>query len=230
MFENDLTFQFHNLLCSFEFDNRDELNDADSFLSSSDDSDSDEDLADDDDDDDDDDHRQFLIAGPNHVSIDHNPETGIHGSDHESKSVGEQENAGSSRNSRDVESSEDCSRRDERKTETCRHDDFDQQCSVETRKKNRKHTAVIGRVAKTVKASTVITGKHVIKQSKHAGRVAGRVIPVSSVVYSKQPRTHEPGECHWIEMTFSRTCKTDTTSSMLSKVEEYTEDGQITVT
>merc|ERR1712194_237004 len=64
-----------------------------------------------------------------------------------------------------------------------------------------KHAAVIGRVAKTVKASTVITGKHVIKHSKNlgrgtvsAGRAAGRVIPVSSVVYNyKAPRKHEPG-------------------------------------
>jgi hypothetical protein len=68
------------------------------------------------------------------------------------------------------------------------------------------HTAV-GRVAKTVKSSTVSTGKHVIKGSKKitigtvkgtvsAGRAAGRVIPVSSVVYGyKQPRKHEPGEC-----------------------------------
>jgi hypothetical protein len=71
----------------------------------------------------------------------------------------------------------------------------------------RKRTSAVGRVAKTVKSSTVSTGKHVIKGSKKitigtvkgtvsAGRAAGRVIPVSSVVYGyKQPRKHEPGEC-----------------------------------
>ena len=83
----------------------------------------------------------------------------------------------------------------------------------EAKKKSRtKHAAMIGRVAKTVKASTVITGKHVIKSSKYlgkgtvsagiaagkgtvsAGRAAGRVIPVSAVVYNKPPRKHEPGK------------------------------------
>mmetsp|Transcript_11262 Transcript_11262/g.20625 ORF Transcript_11262/g.20625 Transcript_11262/m.20625 type:complete len:623 (+) Transcript_11262:1240-3108(+) len=77
-----------------------------------------------------------------------------------------------------------------------------QSAAMKQKKKSRaKHAAVIGRVAKTVKASTVITGKHVIKHSKNigkgtvsAGRAAGRVIPVSSVVYNyKPPRKHEPG-------------------------------------
>jgi len=76
--------------------------------------------------------------------------------------------------------------------------------SMESKKKSRvKHAAVIGRVAKTVKSSTVVTGKHVIKHSKNigkgtvkgtvsAGRAAGRVIP-ASVQYYKPPRRHEPG-------------------------------------
>jgi len=59
------------------------------------------------------------------------------------------------------------------------------------KKKRTKHSAVLTRVAKTVKSSTVITGKSVLKQGKkvgkgtvYAGKAAGRVIPVSSVVYS----------------------------------------------
>ena len=74
--------------------------------------------------------------------------------------------------------------------------------SIEAKKKSRiKHAAVLGRVAKTVKSSTVITGKHMMKHSKKvgkgtvkAGKAAGRVIPVSSVVYPyKPPDKHEPG-------------------------------------
>ena len=68
--------------------------------------------------------------------------------------------------------------------------------STGAKKKSRaKHAAVIGRVAKTVKSSTVITGKHVIKHSKNLGKgtvSAGREL--SSVVYNKQPRKHEPRE------------------------------------
>lgn len=68
------------------------------------------------------------------------------------------------------------------------------------KKKRTKHSAVLTRVAKTVKSSTVITGKSVLKQGKkvgkgtvYAGKAAGRVIPVSSVVYSYKPPTkHEP--------------------------------------
>ncbi len=180
------------------------MNDADSFLSSSDDSDSDEDL--DDGDRYDNNNRHFFIAGPNHVSADHVLDTEAHISDGESKSVGEHHgNAGSSKNSCDAESSVDFSRRDGDTKRQTGQDHFDHQGTTETRKKNRvMHKAVIGRVAKTVKASTVITGKHVIKQSKNAGRAAGRVIPVSSVVYSKPPRKHEPGEYHYsIRMVFS---------------------------
>ena len=66
--------------------------------------------------------------------------------------------------------------------------------STGAKKKSRaKHAAVI--VAKTVKSSTVITGKHVIKHSKNLGKgtvSAGREL--SSVVYNKQPRKHEPRE------------------------------------
>lgn len=80
----------------------------------------------------------------------------------------------------------------------------------ETKKKGRKHAALIGRVAKTVTKSTVITGKHVAKHSKnigkgtvyatvYAGRAAGRALPVSY----KPPRKHEPGERDYIlEFTF----------------------------
>ncbi|KAL7550235.1 hypothetical protein ACHAWF_013474 [Thalassiosira exigua] len=80
----------------------------------------------------------------------------------------------------------------------------DQPLSTDAKKKSKaKHAAVIGRVAKTVKSSTVVTGKHVIKHSKNlgkgtvkgtvsAGRAAGRVIP-ASVVYNRRPNKHEPG-------------------------------------
>ena len=71
--------------------------------------------------------------------------------------------------------------------------------SVSKRKRGNKHSAVLGKVAKTLKYSTVVTGKHVIKHSKNigkgtvnAGRAAGRKLPVSSVVHSKPPRKHEP--------------------------------------
>ena len=78
--------------------------------------------------------------------------------------------------------------------------------SIESKKKKTKHAAVLGRVAKTIKASTVIkhgkkvgkgtvnAGKAVGKGTVIAGKAAGRVIPVSSVVYSYKPPTkHEPG-------------------------------------
>eukprot|EP00804_Cyclotella_cryptica_P002729 CCRYP_009644-RB/>CCRYP_009644-RB protein AED:0.18 eAED:0.18 QI:322/1/1/1/0.75/0.8/5/1125/1593 len=64
----------------------------------------------------------------------------------------------------------------------------------ESKKKSK--TKVLNRVAKTVKSSTVITGKQVLKQSKkvgkatvNTGRAAGRVIPNSY----KPPKKHEPG-------------------------------------
>ncbi len=172
-------------------------------------------------------NRNFFLAGPNHVSDGHVFVTETHISDDESKSFGEQGNAGSSKNSCDAESSADFSHRDgDTKRQTGQ--DFDQQGTTETRKKNRvMHSAVIGRVAKTVKASTVITGKHVIKQSKNAGRAAGRVIPVSSVVY-KPPRKHEPGEYHCNIMVFSQHHRKLT--SILSKAEECMEDGLTKVT
>lgn len=210
---------FYNIL-SFDFDNRDELNDADSFISSSDDSDSDDDL--DEDGHDDLHNHHFLIAGPNHtvngtipsgqedfvtvVSGDRVHDTETHGipSDQENSTNSAVEDgiAGRSKNSCEAESSVDYSRLIDTKHQIG-EDDIDQQCSIGSKKKSKvKHAAVIGRVAKTVKASTVITGKHVIKQSMNitkgtvsAGRAAGRVIPVSSVVYSKPPRKHEPGEC-----------------------------------
>ena len=66
------------------------------------------------------------------------------------------------------------------------------------RKRGNKHAAVLGKVAKTLKSSTVVTGKHVIKHSKYigkgtvnAGRAAGRKLP-TSVVHSKPPKKHEP--------------------------------------
>jgi len=71
--------------------------------------------------------------------------------------------------------------------------------SISKRKKGIKHAVVLGKVAKTLKSSTVVTGKHVIKHSKNigkgtvnAGRAAGRKLPVSSVVHSKPPKKHEP--------------------------------------
>ncbi|KAL7498709.1 hypothetical protein ACHAWT_008068 [Skeletonema menzelii] len=64
--------------------------------------------------------------------------------------------------------------------------------------KRKRGTAVIVKVAKTLKSSSVVTGKHVIKHSKNigkgtvnAGRAAGRNFP-SSVVHSKPPKKHEP--------------------------------------
>ena len=70
--------------------------------------------------------------------------------------------------------------------------------SAPKRKRGNKHAAVLGKVAKTLKSSTVVTGKHVIKHSKYigkgtvnAGRAAGRKLP-SSVVHSKPPKKHEP--------------------------------------
>ena len=75
-----------------------------------------------------------------------------------------------------------------------------QVCPQFEMKKKSKHAAVIGRVASTVKNSTVITGKHVknigtlsVKGTVSATRAAGRVIPVSSAALYKQPRKHEPG-------------------------------------
>lgn len=72
------------------------------------------------------------------------------------------------------------------------------------RRRSNKHAAVLSKVAKTLKSSTVVTGKHVIKHSKNigkgtvnAGRAAGRKIPVTSVVHSKRPKKHEPtGRVH----------------------------------
>ena len=43
--------------------------------------------------------------------------------------------------------------------------------NMDKKKSKTKHTAVLNRVAKTVKSSTVITGKQVIKQSKNLGKV-----------------------------------------------------------
>lgn len=65
------------------------------------------------------------------------------------------------------------------------------------RRRGNKHAAVLGKVAKTLKSSTVVTGKHVIKHSKsigkgtvNAGIKAGSKISVS--VHSKPPSRHEP--------------------------------------
>ena len=76
--------------------------------------------------------------------------------------------------------------------------------SSDARKKNKvKHAALIGRVAKTVKNSTVITGKHVIKHSKNIGKgtVKGTVNALQGTVNAgrsslnyKPPRRHEPGK------------------------------------
>ncbi len=62
------------------------------------------------------------------------------------------------------------------------------------RKRGNKHAAVLGKVAKTLKSSTVVTGKHVIKHSRYignAGRAAGIKLP-SAVVHPKPPKKHEP--------------------------------------
>lgn len=65
------------------------------------------------------------------------------------------------------------------------------------RRRGNKHAAVLGKVAKTLKSSTVVTGKHVIKHSKsigkgtvNAGIKAGSKISVS--VHSKPSSRHEP--------------------------------------
>lgn len=65
------------------------------------------------------------------------------------------------------------------------------------RRRGKKHAAVLGKVAKTLKSSTVVTGKHVIKHSKNIGKGtvnagirAGSKISVS--VHSKPPSRHEP--------------------------------------
>lgn len=64
--------------------------------------------------------------------------------------------------------------------------------------KRKRGAAVMVKVAKTLKSSSVVTGKNVIKHSKNigkgtvnAGRAAGRNFP-SSVVHSKPPKKHEP--------------------------------------
>ena len=191
------------------------MHDAGSFTSSSVDFGSDEELDGDDNcgDDDDDGPSQFDMDGSDHgyQDVDY-PVTLIRASSSELdlsliSAVNEQETIltpkgkGTS-NMKRAKSAEDFSRRD------IMQDDLHHQVGTQSaRRKNRTVHTAVGRVAKTVKSSTVITGKHVIKHSKSltigtvkgtvsAGKAAGRVIPVSSVVYGyKEPRKHEPGEC-----------------------------------
>ena len=189
---------------SFDLDNPDELHDAESFTSSSVDFDSDEVLDGDDNVGDDEDD------GPSQFESDHDhtvPRVSSFDQDLSIISaVDEQEmtltpkGTGTS-NIKRAKSAEDFSRCD------IRQDDLHLPAgTLSARKKNRTVHTAVGLVAKTVKSSTVITGKHVLKHSMNitkgtvkgtvsAGRAAGRVIPVSSVVYGyKQPRKHEPGE------------------------------------
>mmetsp|Transcript_31229 Transcript_31229/g.66068 ORF Transcript_31229/g.66068 Transcript_31229/m.66068 type:complete len:1880 (+) Transcript_31229:299-5938(+) len=240
----------------FDFTNQDELDDADSFSSSSDDSDSDEEL--------DDEPSHFLIAGPNHSADVGDALTPDQGTDYARVfpeddrdnvngieiQIGvaptTQELLADSAVEREINVLNDSEKPQQRKgkestnmkrqpakikreksieldnSEEFTHqlsssgskhtrtnsqlsavvqDDIDPPVSSnDPKKKSRaKHAAVIGRVAKTVKASTVITGKHVIKHSKNigkgtvsAGRAAGRVIPASVVYNYKPPRKHEP--------------------------------------
>ena len=211
---------------NFDFHNQDdELNDdADSSSSSSSDdsSDSEEEIEDDDDDDE---QSHFLIAGPNH-DIDIDPFTSNQGdakvfideeetqaTDTEQDALATshvlEENEAEHRtkhqylsNQLKTQEKSDCeSAAEESFIRVNSGQDLDQKINSESKKKSRiKHAAVIGRVAKTVKSSTVITGKHVIKTSKNIGigtvkgtmsatRAAGRVIPVY-----KTPRKHEPGK------------------------------------
>ncbi len=189
-------------------DNPDELHDAESFTSSSVDLDSDEVLDGDDNvgDDEGDGPSQFESDGSNYGSA--VPRVSSFDQDLSIISaVDEQELALTPKgkgisNIKRAKSAEDFSRCDVRQ-----NDLHFQVGTLSTRKKNRNVHTAVGLVAKTVKSSTVITGKHVLKHSMSitkgtvkgtvsAGRAAGRVIPVSSVVYGyKQPRKHEPGEC-----------------------------------
>ena len=218
---------------SFDFANQQELDDADSFTSSSDESDSDDEFGEDGEQ-----LHSFLIAGPNHshsdvdetllsdrvdyakVFPDDNREASFPRtpSQHD-LSIASAADHGVGAGTSEAETP---SRREKKRPSFKKFmrdqsadsaEEFIRQGSnmssllvgSETKKRSKKHSAVIGRVAKTVKASTVITGKHVIKHSKNlgkgtvkgtvsAGRAAGRAIPVSSVAYMKQPRRHEPGK------------------------------------
>ena len=157
--------------------------DADSFTSSSDESDSEEE--------DNDDH--IIIAGPNH---------GGNILDDEYSSECEDENIRSTKNRGPTDSvtmKRNASLGDVREasTEDMLHiTDFLE--TPATGPANKKKGRIIGRVAKTVTASTVVTGKTVIK-NLGKGTVkstvsAGRAVtmPMSSVVYNKRPKRHEP--------------------------------------
>ena len=192
---------------SFDLDNQDELHDAESFTSSSVDFDSDEMLDGDENvgDDEDGEPSQFESDGSNHgytvprvSSFDQ--DLSIISAVDEQEMTLTPKGEGVSYIKR-AKSAEDFSRSD------IRQDDLHRRVgALSARKKNRSVHTAVGLVAKTVKSSTVITGKHVLKHSMNitkgtvkgtvsAGRAAGRVIPVSSVVYGyKQPRKHEPGE------------------------------------
>lgn len=192
---------------SFDLDNQDELHDAESFTSSSVDFDSDEMLDGDENvgDDEDGEPSQFESDGSNHgytvprvSSFDQ--DLSIISAVDEQEMILTPKGEGVSCIKR-AKSAEDFSRCD------IRQDDLHRRVgALSVRKKNRSVHTAVGLVAKTVKSSTVITGKHVLKHSMNitkgtvkgtvsAGRAAGRVIPVSSVVYGyKQPRKHEPGE------------------------------------
>lgn len=212
---------------SFDFHNQDELSDdADSFSSSSDDSSgSEEELEEDDDDD----QSHFLIAGPNHndssaiifpddeeeeeiqpITIVENDVLTDSAVDEEGcvishKGKGHVNVKRTSSKFKRTKSADDLENLLDRQETSMSTNSKERTQDSEVKKRSKaKHSAVIGRVAKTVKSSTVITGKHVIKHSKNIGKgtmkgtvsavgAAGRVLPVSSVVNYKPPRRHEPG-------------------------------------
>ena len=159
--------------------------DADSFTSSSDESDSE--------DDDNDDH--IIIAGPNHSG---------RILDNEYSFECEDENVSNTKNrllarrpsTSDLANADGVTmKRNESAEDMLQISDVQTPTTGPTGKKRGR---ILGRVAKTVKASTVVTGKTVIK-TLGKGTVkstvsAGRAVtmPMSSVVYNKRPKRHEP--------------------------------------
>lgn len=148
--------------------------DADSFTSSSDESDSEEE--------DNDDH--IIIAGPNHSGDILDDE---YSSECDDENVSNTKNKGPA-DSVDV--------REASTEDMLQISDFLETPATEPTSK--KKGRLIGRVAKTVTASTVVTGKTVIK-TLGKGTVKSTVsasravtMPMSSVVYNKTPKRHEP--------------------------------------
>ena len=191
---------------------------------------SDDSEIDDDEIDDEDDPSHFLIAGPNHTGVgesfkDEEDDTRDQGLDTyatDGEKLSRKPKSMKREKSVEADLGESYRRENSSMSTTVQSksgtssgmaatDDPDPPVDVK-KKATRKHTAVIGRVAKTVKNSTVVTGKHVIKHSKTIGKgtviagravgkgtvAAGRAIPVSSVVSqvrvpNKAPTKHEPG-------------------------------------